>query len=110
MATMTKSTIVKYVSRPYNIVDQSPTVGDWSAIKTQLDAMQAAEKTDRAIWTAVGNGQTTENLVVRNWVDEAAAQEWITFLTSLSALPDGPIEATHIVDYMTDQSQIAPYL
>jgi hypothetical protein len=108
MATMTKSTIVKYVSRPYNVNDQR--TGDWSAIKTQLDAMITAEKTDGAFWTAVGNGQTTENLVVRHWVDAAAAQEWLTFLTSLSTLPDGPIESTHIVDHMTDPSQITPYL
>ena len=99
MSTWTKSTVVRYVER-------ANTGGDYTAIRNEVEALVSAVKTDGTFLVATGAGKTTENIVIRSWVDEAAAQSWINFLNALTDLPDGPIESTSIVDLIVDGSTL----
>jgi hypothetical protein len=94
MTTMTKHTIIEWVSPEANdgaITKDGTSL--WAEREEKLNAMQAEGKTD-LVWESVSDAKTK-----RSWLDQAAAQEFVDFIMTMDAkYGPGLVISTEIVD------------
>jgi len=87
---MTKSAVYTYTTR-------TPQLNQPLADK--IKEMVFAGQTDGNVRFA--SAGSPDNVVIRNFVDEASAQEWLAFLANITLLDGQPI-STAIVDIVED--------
>lgn len=61
-------------------LNQTPTSADKQTISDQAALMQSEGKTDNVSTYMPETPVSTQYTIVRTWVDNTAAEEWITFI------------------------------
>lgn len=102
MSTMTKSTIGHH--KPGTNITQDES-NQGSIVTEKFHKMMSEGKTDGIIRSTNSADSDTNNIVVRNFLDQAAALEWVEFITSVP-LAVNLLQGLVIADYVEDISTL----